>query len=192
MASGTGLGYHLGDQWTFVGAVGPRFYRLDSLESDDVGIGALFRATYKWKPNLTVAFGLSVEPDRDVPVLPAAGLRWEIRDDLILSLMFPRTGLEYRVAPKLSLLVGLDGNFTVFRAENDLGNKIGQSQFNNGLGTYREFRVSAGVEYRFLHGLSAEVEGGFSFRRELDYTRIDQTVRFGSAPFVQAGLRWRL
>jgi hypothetical protein len=186
-----GLGYHINDEWTLVAGLGPRFYRLDALTSQDVGVAGAVRATYRWKPNLTVAVGLSVEPDRDVPVLPAAGLRWEIQTNLTLSLMFPRSGLDYRVTPRLNLFVGGDGIFTVFRAANNLGDKIGQPQYNNGLGTYRDFRLGVGAEYRLIRGLSASVEGGYSFAREIDYPRIGQTVKFGSAPFIEAGLRWR-
>jgi hypothetical protein len=36
------------------------------------------------------------------------------------------------------------------------------------------------------------VEGGYSFDRELDYQRIDRSVKFDSAPYVQAGLKYRL
>jgi hypothetical protein len=186
-----GLGYHINDQWTIAGAAGPRFYRLDSVDSSGLGVGGMVRATYKWTPKLTLAMGVAVDPDRDVPVLPLAGLRWEICSNLTLSLMYPRSGLDYRVCPKLSVFAGFSGNFTVYRAEDDLGNRIGMSQFNNGLGTYRDFRVGAGVEYRMARGLSATVEGGYSFDRELDYQRIDQTVQFGDAPYVQAGLRVR-
>ena len=123
-------------------------------------------------------------------MLPSAGLRWDIQTNLTLSLMFPRSGLDYRITPKLDLFVHADG--AVFRAENNLGDKIGQSRFNNGLATYRDFHLGLGAEYRLAGGLSATIEGGYSFGREIDYTRIDQTVKFGSAPFVQAGLRWRL
>ncbi len=151
----------------------------------------MVRATYKWRPDLTVAFGVAVNPDRDVPVLPAAGLRWEIRTNLSLSVMFPKSGLDYRLNSRLSLFAGFDANFTVFRAENDLGDKIGLPQYNNGLGTYHDFHAGVGVEYRIIRGLSASVEGGYSFDRELDYQRIDQTVKFDSAPYIQAGLKYR-
>jgi opacity protein-like surface antigen len=186
-----GLGYHFNDQWTIAGALGPRFYRLDDVESSGIGIGGMVRATYKWRPDLTVAIGFAVDPDRDVPVLPAGGLRWDIRTNLTLSVMYPRSGLDYRLNSKLSLFAGFDGEFTVFRADNNLGDKIGMSQFNNGLGTYRDFRFGVGAEYRIFRGLTASVEGGYSFDRELDYQRIDQTVKFDSAPYVQAGLRYR-
>jgi hypothetical protein len=186
-----GLGWRVNDRWTIAATIGPRFYRLDSVDGSDIGIGGMVRAVYKWTPALTVAFGFAVDPDRDVPVLPAAGLRWEIRTNLALSLMFPKSGLDYRLNSRLSLFAGFDGNFTVFRGEDDLGNKIGMSQYNNGLGTYRDFHFGVGAEYRILRGLAATVEGGYSFARELDYQRIDQTVKFDSAPYVQVGLRYR-
>ena len=186
-----GVGYHFNEQWTLIGSLGPRLYRLDDLTSSDIGVGGMIRATYRWKPNLTIALGIAFDPDRDVPVLPAAGMRWGIQTNLTLSLMFPKSGLDYRVAPRLNLFAGGDGNFTVFCAEKDLGDKIGLPQFNNGLGTYRDFRIGVGAEYRIVRGLSAAVEGGESFGREIDYARIGETVKFGSAPYIQAGLKCR-
>jgi len=186
-----GLGCHLNEQWMIAGALGPRIYRLDSVDGGDIGIGGMVRATYKWQPNLTVAMGFAVEPDRDVPVLPAAGLRWGIRTNLSLSLMYPRSGLDYRLNSRLTLFVGFDGNFAVFRGDQDLGDKIGKPQFNDGLGTYRDFHAGVGAEYRIMGGFWAFVQGGYSFDRELDYQRIDQTVKFDSAPYIQAGLRCR-
>jgi Domain of unknown function (DUF6268) len=189
---GAGLGWHYNDRWTFVGSLGPRFYRIDDVDGTDVGIGGMLSATYKWKPNLTVALGLNFEPDRNVPVLPAAGLRWIARTNLIVSLMFPRSGVDYLVNRRLDLFAALDGEFTVFRAESDLANKTGAPlAFNNGLGTYRDFRIGVGVDYRLIAGLSATVQGGYSFAREIDYQRIGETVDFGSAPYVQAGLKYR-
>ncbi|HEY3860447.1 MAG TPA: DUF6268 family outer membrane beta-barrel protein [Verrucomicrobiae bacterium] len=186
-----GAGWHINDQWTVAAGAGPRFFRLDAADSTDVGVGAAVRATYKWKPNLTVAMGFAVDPDRDVPVLPLAGARWQILPDLALSLMYPRSGLEYRASSKLRLFAGLDGNFTVFRAANDLGDRIGMSKYNNGLGTYRDFHAGVGAEYRICRGFSASVDGGYSFAREIDYQRIDQTLHFDSAPYIQAVLRMR-
>lgn len=186
-----GLGYRFNDQWTLAASLGPRLYRLDNLEGSDFGIGGTVRATYRWRPDLMLAFGVAFEPDRDVPVLPAAGLRWDIRTNLTFSLMFPRSGLDYRVTRRLSLFFGGDGNFAVFRSDNNLGDKLGQPQYDHALATYRDFRLGAGAEYRLVRGLSATVEGGYSFGREIDYQQLDETVKFGSAPFLQAGLRCR-
>lgn len=136
-----GVGYHLNQQWTFAGSLGPRFYRLDGVDGDDLGVGGMVRATWRWKPNLTVAFGIGFEPDSQVPVLPAAGLRWDIRTNLTLNLMWPRPALIYRVNQRVDVFVGGGGNFAVFRADPNLGDKIGQPAFDNALGTYRDFHI---------------------------------------------------
>jgi hypothetical protein len=191
LALNAGLGYHLDDQWTVGGALGPRFYRLDAVDGSGIGIGHSVWATYRWKPNLKVAFAIAVDPNRDVPVLPAGGLRWEIQTNVTLRLMFPRSGLDYRVDAKLTIRASFDGNYAVFRAEDDLGDKIGMTQFNNGLGTYRDFLLGAGAEYRVGDGFSASCKCGYSFDRELDYQRIGQRVKFDSAPFIQVKLKYR-
>ena len=188
---GAGLGYHFNDRWTFAGSIGPRFYRFDDIRGDDIGVGGTVRAVYRWKPNLTLAFGLNFEPDRQVPVLPVAGLRWGIRTNLTLNLMWPRPSLVYRVDKRLDVFAAGGGDFTVFRADSNLGNNIGQPQFNNALATYRDFRIGAGVDYRLRRRLSIGVKGGYSFGREIDYTDIGQTVSFGNAPYIQVGLRYR-
>lgn len=186
-----GIGRHINDQWTVEGAVGPRLYAFDSPGSSDVGIGGMVRAIYKWTPDLTVTFGVSVNPDRDAPVLPVAGVHWQVCSNLSLSLMYPKSGLDYRVTPRLTIFGGFDGNFTVFRADETMGNRIGLPQYNNALGTYRDFHGGVGAEYQIVKGLSASVEGGYSFGRELDYRLISETLRFDAAPYVQVGLKYR-
>ena len=105
--------------------------------------------------------------------------------------MFPRPVLICRAAPKLSLFAGADIKFAVFRAAEDQGNEIGQTRYNNALGTYRDFHLGAGVEYQMVHGLSLSVRGGYSVGRELDFKRIGQTVTFDPAPYAQAALKYR-
>lgn len=186
-----GLGYHINDQWTVAASLGPVLYRFDNFSGNDIGVGGMIRATYILSPTLAFVMGLGFEPDSDLPVLPLAGLCWRINTNLTLNLMFPRTELVYRVAPRLNVSAGLSGEFAVFRTSEDLGNKIGQSQYNNALGTYHDFHVGGGAEYRICSGLSIRVEGGYSFAREIRYKDIGQTVSFDPGPFVQAGFRCR-
>jgi opacity protein-like surface antigen len=186
-----GLGYHLNDQWSIAASLGPALYRLSDVDTGTLGLGGMIHALWRLRPDLTLAFGVGFNPDLDVPVLPAAGVRWNIRTNLTLNLMFPRPVLIYRAAPKLSLFAGADIKFAVFRAAADQGNEIGQPRYNNALGTYRDFHLGAGVEYQMVRGLSLSVEGGYSVGREIDYHRIGQTVTFDPAPYAQAGLKYR-
>jgi opacity protein-like surface antigen len=186
-----GLGYDLNDKWSIAASLGPGFYRLSDVDTGAMGLGGMIHAVWRMRPDLTLAFGIGFNPDMDVPVMPAAGARWNIRTNLTLNLMFPRPVLIYRVAPELSLFAGADIKFAVLRAAADQGNEIGQPRYNNALGTYRDFHLGAGVEYRIVRGLWLSVEGGYSVGREIDYQRIDQTVTFDPAPYAQAGLKYR-
>jgi len=186
-----GLGYRLNDQWSFAAGAGPELYRFDDIHGDDIGEFGMVRAVWRVRPGLTVAFGLGFNPNSDLPVAPAAGLRWAIETNLILNLMFPETGLIYRPVPRLDLFAGADFKFAVFRTQDDFGGKVGQSDYNNALGTYRDFHLGVGAEYRIVRGLRAGVEAGYSVGREIDYKNIGQTVRFAPSPYVQASLRFR-
>ena len=149
------------------------------------------RPVYNLKPNLTLAAGFNYEPARNVPVLPGAGLQWDVCPKLTLDLMWPRTAIIYHVQKQLDLFVGGGANFTVFRTDGNLGNQIGKPAFNQALGTYRDFYLGVGAEYRFWKGLSLEVQGGYSVARQIDYSRLDQTVSFDDSPYVLTALRWR-
>ena len=187
----TGLGYRLNDQWTFTASLGPSLYRLEDVDADDFGIAGTVGALYRVKPGLTFSFGIGFSPDSDIPVLPAAGVRWDIQTNLTLNLMFPRPVLIYRLSPGLSVFVGGDFKSAVFRADENLGDKIGQPAFNNALGTYHDFHVGLGIEYELQARLSFTLEGGYSVGRRVRYTRIDQSVSFDPSPYCQAGVKYR-
>lgn len=191
MGFDAGLGYRLNDRWTFAGSIGPQLYRLDGIDGDDVGIGGVVSATWKWKPNLTLAAGVAFDPANKFPVIPVAGLRWDIRTNLTLNLMLPKPAIIYRVNNRLVLGVGASADFTVFRADQDLGDKIGQPTFDNALGTYQDFHIGAGAYYRLWRQLSIGIEAGYSVGREIDYSQINQTVKFNNGPYVQVAMKWR-
>ena len=186
-----GLGYRINEQWSIAASVGPEFYRLDNMDTSDIGVAGTVQAVWRWRRDVTFAFGLGINPDSDVPVLPAAGVRWAIRTNLLLNLMFPRPVLLYRAAPRLNLFAGADIKFAVFRAEKDFGTELAQPQYNNALGTYHDFHLGAGAEYEVARRLFLSIEGGCSVGRELDYRRIGQTVKFDPGAYGQVGLKYR-
>ncbi len=187
----TGLGWHMNDQWTFTGVVGPSLYRFDDIHSDDFGVSGGFLATYQQNPALTWTFGIMASPDNDVPVLPIVGVRWLISDHYTLEVGVPKTRLTYHIDRQWSLYTGLDLNGTTFRAEENLGTKTGFPQYNNALGTYRDIRLGIGASYEVLRGLRAEAEVGYSVYRRIDYSDIGQEVQFDPAPYVRVGVSYR-
>jgi hypothetical protein len=191
LSLGVGAGYHFNDQWTVAGSLGPTLYRFSDFTGDDIGFTTAIHATYRWRPDVLFAFGLAINPDSEVPVLPLAGARWNINPDFTLSLMFPRPALIYHMKPQVDLMLVGSGEFATFRTESDMGSKIGQIRYNHTLGTYRNFHLGCGAEYRFSHNLSASFETGYAFGRQIDYKSVGETVTFDPSPYVTAGLRWR-
>lgn len=188
---GAGVGYHLNDNWTITAMAGPALYRLEDIGGDEIGFGGMVQADYAWRPNVRFMFGLAVESEGQIPVFPLVGVRWELTDKLTLDLMLPHPGLVYQFNPRLDFFVTGGGQSTTFRAANDFGNKIGQARYNNALGIYQDLHLGGGFQYKFPCGASIKVEAGYSFARQIDYKDVDQTIKFGSGPYVQAGLGWK-
>ena len=171
-------------------SAGPALYRFDDIQSDDIGAGGMVRAVYRPRRDLALLFGIGFNPDSVYPVLPLVGARWDVETNLTLSLMFPKSGVFYRVAPRLSLYAAADFRFAVFRTDNDLGNDIGQPAFSNALATYQDVHLGVGVDYRIVRGLLVSLEGGYSVGRAIHYKDLDETVNFNPSPYVQASVRW--
>lgn len=186
-----GIGYRLNDQWTFTGMASPSLYRFDNVNGDDIGASGGVVATFQQNPSLTWSLGIIGSPDSDIPVLPLVGVRWLINDRYTLEVGMPRTRFTYNFKPDWNFYGGLDLNGTVFRSEKDLGTKIGHSQYNSALATYRDVRLGVGTGYTFWKGIHAEVETGCSVYREINYQDIDQTVEFKPAPYVRVGISTR-
>lgn len=189
----TGIGYRWNDQWTFTALVSPSLYRFEDVDGDDIGVSGGIVATFMQKPSLIWSFGIIGSPDSDVPVLPIAGVRWQINDHYTLEVGMPKTRLTYKIEPKLAIYTGLDLNGTTFRTSEHLMPPNtpplnNTAQYNNALASYHDIRLGVGASYEFWRGIRAEVESGFSVYREIYYKDIDQSVEFKPAPYVRLGL----
>ncbi|MHB9075043.1 MAG: DUF6268 family outer membrane beta-barrel protein [Desulfobaccales bacterium] len=192
MRFSAGLGYRFNQKLTVVAMLSPMLYNLSDIHSNDLGFAGMVRAEYRVNPDLLLAFGVGFNPDSEYPVLPAAGLIWNIRQmNLTLNLMFPGPRLIYHATPNLSLYAGGRMVAATFRTESDQGDKIGVPRFNNALGTYRDFHLGGGVDYQIIRGLMFSVEGGYSVGRQIDYTRLNETVTFDPSPYIQASVKGR-
>ncbi len=184
----TGLGYNYHETWTFTALISPELYRFDHVGSDTIGLSGGLLATHRVSTNFSYVFGVFIAPDNDVPAFPVLGLRWRVNEEYLLELGLPRTRFTGRLNSDLAWYVGADLGGMTYRTSASLGNRLGQSQYNNALATDRDVRVGAGFSFQLLANLRAELDGGYSVYRELDFHRIGTDVRFGPAPYVRAAL----
>lgn len=185
----TGLGYRMNNEWMLMANVSPTLYRTDGISGSDVGIRGGLMAMWRYSPSLTWMFGVMADPDGEFPVLPLVGANWAINPEFTLSLMAPRPQLVYHPNKRWSYHVGANLNGAIFRTSDTFGTKRGESRYNHALASYRDIRVGAGFEVRVSERLTFNAEGGYSVNRQIDYTRIDERVKFDPAPYFQVGLR---
>jgi hypothetical protein len=185
---GVGLGYRASDDWLFMGRISPSLYRFGDVNSDDVGVAGGVTALWRYSATLQFLFGIMAAPDSDLKVLPMAGVYWRINDQWNLSVMFPQPRLTYLPDEHWRFYAGANVSGTTFRTADTLGADLGQPRYNNALGTYRDVRLGAGAGYKLNRNLRAEVEAGYSIWRQIDYSDIDQTIKFDPAPYVRIGI----
>lgn len=185
----TGLSYRLNDTWTFTANVSPTLYRLDDVGSSDIGVRGGVMATWRRSPSLLWMFGVMADPDGEFPVLPMVGANWRINPEFTLSLVVPRPQLVYRPSNRWRFHVGANLTGATFRTSDTFGTERGEPRYNRALASYRDIRFGAGFALQVNRRLSIEAEGGYSVNRQIDYTRIDERVKFDPAPYFQVGLR---
>lgn len=191
MRLNTGVGYRFNSEWSAEIGVGPLFYDLNRVDGGTIGFGGMIRSTWKVNPDLLVVGGLSIAPDSEVPVFPAAGAIWSVSSNVTLNLIVPKPRVIYRVAKGINVYAGAEVRFAVFRTGEEIQDRTGVAGFNRALGTYRDIHLGAGAEFTIAKGLYAGFEAGYSVGRLIDYTRIDERVRFESAPYVHLGARYQ-
>ncbi len=185
----TGLGYRPNEAWQFMVRLSPTLYRTADISGDDVGLSGGLIARWRSRPAVTWMFGALANPDGELPVLPVFGATWTISPELTLSLTVPRPQVVYRPNRQWAFHAGASLEGATFRTDRNFGSGRNDPRYNHALASYRDVRVGAGFELRLTPKLGVNAEGGYSVDRRIDYTRIGETVKFGSAPYLQLGLR---
>lgn len=182
----TGPTYRLNEQWTFGGTIGALLYRFEDIDTDTFGLTTTAYALWRQNENLLWNFGFSFNPDSDLKVFPAIGVRWLINPDWTLDLGIPRTRLTYKLNRAWQLHTGLDMVGTTFRASETFDTAAAITGYNNALATYRDLRLGAGASVTVHRAITLDLEAGASIYRRLDYTRLDRELRFTPSPFLRA------
>jgi hypothetical protein len=185
----SGLGRRLNDDWTIIGMASATLYKFSDVGGNDVGVSGGINAMWRYRPTVMLRFGLMVSPDSDIPVLPMAGVDWQINSEVNLRLLFPQPRFTYQPNEHWRFYTGMNLAGSTFRTSDTFGTSIGIPEYNDALGTYRDIRLGGGVGYQVNRRIGFEAEAGYSMWRQIEYTRIDETLRFDSAPYVRLAAR---
>ncbi len=167
----------------------PGFYGTTDFASNNFSIPFIVGGIYIYNPSLQFVAGVSVEVERQYPVIPAAGIRWKMARQWVLNAVLPAPRLEYEATKNLTLYAG--GNFkeTNFRTSDTFGNSKGNPKLNDAVLTYSEVRAGVGADWKLSSFATLSAEAGYQPYRSFDYYRAD--IRFhenGSAPYGMLSL----
>jgi hypothetical protein len=167
----------------------PGFYGTNNFDSDQINAPFIAGGTYIYNPNVQFVLGVSVDVEREYPVIPAAGLRWKLSRQWVLNAVMPTPRLEYEVSKSVTLYTGANIKQTNFRVDDDFGTTHGNRRLNHAVLTYSELRGGVGVNWKILPVLTLTAEAGYQPYRSFDFYRAN--VRFhedGSAPYGMLSL----
>jgi len=148
-------------------AVAPGYYSdFDQSNSDAIRITGRAIAKLSWGPKADWLLGVVYLDREDVSLLPAVGLILKPSDATRWELLFPRPRVMQRVA------CGTTADWWGY-----LGGEFGGGSWAirrmDGVAdvlTYRDFRVLLGIERKTPAGATTQLELGYVFGRELEFT----------------------
>jgi hypothetical protein len=167
----------------------PGFYGTNNFSSDQINIPFNAGGTYIYNPNLQFVLGVSVDVERQYPVIPAAGIRWKLSRQWVLNAVMPTPRLEFEVAKGFTLYAGANIKQTNFRVDNNFGDQHGMPRLNHAVLSYSEWRGGVGFDWKMASFATLSVEAGYQPYRSFDFYRAD--MRFhedGSAPYGMISL----
>ena len=163
----------------------PGFYGTNELGFDEFNVPFIAGGTYIYNPNLQFIVGVSVDIERRLPVIPAAGIRWKVFRQWVLNASLPEPRIEFEAAKNVALYLGATFKETSFRVAGDFGDKHGRiSSLNRAVLTYSEVRTGVGVDWKITPIVTLSAEAGYQPYRSFDFYRVD--LRYhedGSAPY---------
>jgi len=132
--------------------------------------------SYLMGEDLQWVVGVSVNVERNLPVLPAAGVRWKFADHWVADAVLPRPRFEYLLNNSTTLYTGGDFKLGTYRMGSDFGTEHNQNSLNNAIVNYTEIRVGCGVEVKASSSVKIDFETGCMVYRQFDYDRANTTV----------------
>jgi hypothetical protein len=165
----------------------PGFYgNFQQFDGKGFNLPFIIGGMYLVNSDLQWVAGVSVNVQRNIPVLPAAGVRWKFAKDWVLNAVLPRPRLEYTLNQFATLYTGGDFKLGTYRMDNNFGNDHGNPSLNNALVDYTEIRVGGGAEVKFGSSVKIDLEAGCMVYRQFDIYRANTaTTSNGGAAYGQ-------
>ncbi len=164
--------------------VQPGFYGTNNADVNQINVPFIAGGTYIYNPNLQIIAGVSIDVERDYPVIPAAGIRWKVARQWVINAVLPTPRLEYEATKSVTLYTGANIKQTNFRVERDFGSTHSIKRLNNAVLSYSEVRGGIGIDWKLTSFATLTAEAGYQPYRNFDFYRAD--IRFhedGSAPY---------
>ena len=156
---------------------------LDDL-SDDFNLPFVIGGTYIYSPDLQIVLGVGVDVERKYPVIPVAGVRWQMARQWVVNAVLPTPRIEYEWNKSCTIYGGANVKSANYRVDDHFGDNQGKPQLNHAVLTYSEIRTGAGFDWRISPILTLTAEAGYQPYRNFDFFRTD--VRYhqeGGAPY---------
>ena len=167
----------------------PGIYGTNHLEWDNFNMPFIAGATYIYNPNLQFIAGVSVDVEREFPVIPAAGIRWNFARSWVINGVLPTPRIEFTAARNAVIYLGANIKQTGYRMPDHFGDDHGNPRLNNAILTYTEIRTGLGLDWKFIPAMTISAEAGYQPYRSFDFHRADIDFReTGSALYGMISL----
>ncbi len=185
----TGADFELSDEWLLRVEAHPGVYSdFQDISLDDFNIPTIAGVSYLVNKDLQWFFGVSIDPRRDIPVLPGAGVRWKFADQWTLMFLLPKPRLNFELNEKVTLFAGADIKGGTYKVSKHFGDNHGRAVLNNASVDFTEFRIGPGIVWKALPGIEVNLEGGYMIYRSFDYSDADLNFRNDPAPYGQVSV----
>jgi hypothetical protein len=157
-------------QWATDAAITPGVYSdFDQSSSEGFRLTGHAAAAWTWTPTATLVFGVGYFNRLDTKVLPIGGVIWAPNDDASYEILFPKPRLARRIywcrhaEAKVQDWIYLAGEFGGGTWA------IASNQGEADLVDLKDYRLIIGAERKVPRSLSARVEIGYVFGRQVQY-----------------------
>jgi len=169
-----GVDFELFNSWLVRIEADPGFYGdARSPGVRDFNVPFTIGGSYIASEDLQWIAGLGIDIDRQLPIIPAIGVRWAVTDEWVIDAILPTPRLEYDWSKALTLYMGGDIDDGTYRVSRGLGTALGRPNLSNAIVEYDEIRVGAGFSWKASKAITFELEGGYLPYREFDFHRAD-------------------